>query len=165
MFEHVVIYIPLFIHSELNVEWEVLRSHSLNEPNSLLGLPVVSLYVLNSSSRWAIRLQHFVNQILAFLRNADWHSVVRCFNFPEQRRYLLVFKRKITRQHSEQNYSAAPNINFRSAIRGTRDYLWGSIVWRATGGLEKGAILNDVAKTKVNEFHIIVGINQNILRL
>lgn len=47
------------------------------------------------------------------------------------------------------SYSQTPQINFCPISAATPEQLWGSILWRATLGLEEVVTLTDVTETKV----------------
>jgi hypothetical protein len=85
--------------------------------------------------------------------------------FLVQLRRVLILERQISRNHSEQHYTAAPDIAERRNVVLPSDHLWGRVAWGAARSLQQTTFWVDVAEAEISDLDILVLVQEQILRL
>ena len=117
----------LVVHLLLRDEVEVV--------GQVLLVPNVVLNFLQSDSFHGIRLQHQVYQVFHFVGDVVGDKVSALFDLAEQLGHLVVVERQGTANHRVKDHTAAPDINFGTAIAHAADNFWSGVVWRTTSSL------------------------------
>ncbi len=138
---------------------------STNLLDRLRGLPGVSLDILNGDAGRPVRLEHFVDEVLALLRDRHGHAVVGGLDFAKESGDLLILEGQVACQHREEDDPAAPDVDFGPAVGRARDHLRGCVVGRPARGLQERPVLHNVAQPEVAELDVVVCVDEHVFRL
>ena len=83
-------------------------------------------------------------------------TATRTLDLPEEGRDVLIIEGKASAEKRVENDARRPHVHLWTGIQASRNDLWRSVVWRATGRAEKVAIHQEVRKTKIGNLDVVV---------
>lgn len=77
----------------------------------------------------------------------------------------MVFERQVSADHCIQNDTAAPDVSSQSEVLLALNHFWGRVARTSAGRLQPLAVFVQVAEAEVDDFDVVVMVEQKILWL
>lgn len=90
-------------------------------------------------------LKHTVDQVPDFFTDIIGQEIATLLDLLKENGHLIIIERQLSDDHGIQNNANRPYIDIRSPVAEPCNYLWSSVVGRATGCCKGRSILHVVS--------------------